>query len=182
MIDLTAMLINLSNSLAPVQKLLSGFGYLVGITLMISGLLELKKHAESRGGQSSHEDALTALAFIFGGALLVYMTSTVTALSNTVFGATNILSYSVNSSPNLYHAMLVLIQTTGVLWFVRGMVLLVQSTKPGHKEGAKGMTFMLAGIGAINFESSMHVIDYVMQQFFIAMTYFKSNGGLLSLQ
>jgi uncharacterized membrane protein HdeD (DUF308 family) len=177
MIDLTAMFINLSNSLAPVQKLLSGFGYVVGFTLILSGLFELKKHTESRGGQSNHEEALTALGFILGGALLVYMTSTVTVLSNSVFGASNVLSYPVDAKPDLYHAILILMQTTGLLWFIRGMVLLVQSTKPGHKEGGKGMTFLFAGICAINFESSMHVVDYMMQQFFVAMTYIKAHKG-----
>ena len=178
MIDLTAMIINLSNSLYPVQQMVSGLGYIIGIGLMINGFLELKKHAESGHGQGNHEDAMSAIAYIFGGAMLVYMNTTVSLLTNTVFGMDNVLSYSPPATPNLYHAFLVLIQTAGVVWFVRGMVLVVQSTKPGYKEGGKGMTFLFAGICAINFEGSVQVMDYIIQQFFTMMAAFRTNFGL----
>jgi len=180
MIDLTTVYINLSNSFTSVQKLMSGIGYLVGITLIMSGLYEFKKHAESRG-QSNHEDAMSALAYILGGAALVYLSSTVVALSNSLFGASNILSYSEPVQPNFFSAMLVIIKTAALLWIVRGLVLLVHSTKPGSKDGAKGLMFFLAGIAALNFENSVHVVDYMLQQFFVTMTYLKS-GSLLSIK
>ncbi len=173
-IDITTMLINLSNSMRPVQSLLSGMGYFIGIIMVISGLIKLRKVGEK--GQSGSDGLTLPLAFICGGGLLIYLPSSFDALSNTLFGATNILSYSGDNGDPFYHAMELIIETAGLVWFVRGTVLLVNSSKPGEKEGSKGMTFLIAGICAMNFDNSVAAITYALSSFFTMMSSVKSNA------
>jgi hypothetical protein len=168
MIDITAMLINLSNSLIPVQSFLSGLGYLIGIVLIMSGLAQLKEAGDKKGG-SSGEHLAVPLACIGGGVLLLYLPSSFSALSNTVFGATNILSYGDTDPDSLHHALMLLIETTGLLWFVRGTVLLVHASEPGQKQGGKGMTFLIAGVFAMNFDNTIVAFNAAAQEFFSAM-------------
>lgn len=166
MIDLTAMLINLSNSMQPIQKLLSGMGYLFGLISMIIGLGKLKNVLQSR--QGNHQEGVGAgVVFILGGALLVYLPSSVSVFSNTFFGVSNVLSYSSPGVSPLYHAMMVIVETAGLLWFVRGTFLILGSTKPGdNKIGPKGLAFLVAGILAMNIEATISALTATLTYVF----------------
>ncbi len=51
--DLTAMIGNISRSLLPVEALVTGYGYLLGLIFVFIGLMKLKKigdHHTSGGG------------------------------------------------------------------------------------------------------------------------------------
>jgi uncharacterized membrane protein HdeD (DUF308 family) len=172
MVDLTAMLINLSNSLLPVQRFLSGMGYLFGILMIISGVIKLKSFGERQHQQAT---AAVPLALIGGGALLLYLPSSISVFSNTFFGANNILSYAPINPNSFYNALLLLIQTAGVVWFVRGIALCVHASEPGQQEGLKGFTFLIAGILAINFEGTISAVNYAFSSFFSMMSTVKSN-------
>lgn len=167
MIDLTAMLINLSHSMQPVQRALSGMGYVLGIILVIVGFGKLKNVIQHR--HAAHGEGVGgAVGFILGGAMLVYLPSSVSTLSNTFFGASNVLSYGESAQPNpLYDAILVIIQTTGLLWFIRGTSLIISASKPGDdKIGPKGFTFLIAGILAMNIESTITALTFTMSYIF----------------
>ena len=49
------------------------------------------------------------------------------------------------------------------------MVLLAHGSEPGVQEGSKGLTFMVAGIFALNFDNTVAVIDYALTYFFAAI-------------
>jgi hypothetical protein len=154
--DLIAMIGNLSRSLMPVQTLISGFGYLIGLVFVISALFQLKKVGESRGGESVFKPVM----LFFIGALLIYLPSTLKALSNTVFGSDNLLAYIAYKPYNIFNSMGIVVQTAGLLWFVRGCVLLTQGSRPNAKEGPKGLTFIAAGILAMNFKGTFAFVNY----------------------
>ena len=176
-IDLTSILINLSNSLLPIQSLLSGMGYLIGILMIITGLIKFKKLGETRGASSGGEGMGSPLAFIFGGGVLIFLPSSFSALSNTVFGPSTILSYPQGSSDPFRHAMGLLIETAGLVWFVRGTVLLVNASKPGEKEGSKGLAFLVAGVFAMNFDATVSAVGYTFSAFFAGMASIKTSAG-----
>src|ERR1700744_279733 len=128
--DLGTIIGNLSRSLYPVQHLLTGFAYLLGIIFIISGLMHLKKMGETKRSQ---EKPIVALSLLFGGGALLFLPSTFRALTNTVFGVGNVLQYADYNPYDLRSAMRVLIQTAGILWFIRGCVLL--ATNSGDRRG-----------------------------------------------
>ncbi len=166
--DLVTMLGNFSRSLYPMQRLLTGFAYLLGVIFFIIAITKLKKIGEARG--HSQEKPIVPLAYFLGGAALLFFPSAITALSNTVFGSGNLLGYITYNPYNIYNSMGLLIQTAGVLWFIRGCVLLVGASQPGETHGTKGLIFLCAGILAMNFQNTTAAVN-------AALTYLMSLTG-----
>lgn len=155
--DLVTMIGNLSKSMDAVQSLIAGGGYLLGIALVVSGLIKFTKiSVRSREGMS------IPFAYILGGSALIFLPTSIDALSNTLFGITSALEYTSYNPYNIYESMMVLIKTAGLLWFVRGSVLLVNAAKPGEQHGPKGFAFVLAGICALNIEYTIGWVDWLL--------------------
>lgn len=160
--DFVKMIGNISQSLLPVQALISGLGYLIGLLFMITAITKLKKIGDARARGGSQEKMFVPIAYILGAVALVYLPSTVNVLSNTAFGLGNILQYTQYNPYNIYSAMRIVVQTAGLIWFVRGCVLLVHASEPGVQEGPKGLIFLFAGILAINFDRTIGMVNYTL--------------------
>jgi len=158
---------NISQSLFSVQRLVSGFAYLIGTVFLITAVMKLKKIGDARTNSSSQEKIFVPIAYFVGGAGLIFLPTMVKVLTNTAFGSGNVLEYTSYSPYSIYNSMRVLIQTAGLIWFVRGCVLLVTGSQPGGQHGPKGLTFIVAGILAINFEGTVGVVDYMVNKFII---------------
>ncbi|MCH9756221.1 MAG: type IV secretion protein IcmC [Gammaproteobacteria bacterium] len=174
--DLVSIFTNLSKSLAPIQELLSGFGYVLGIALVLAAMGKFHKIGDARTQSHSQEKIFVPVMFLLMGAGLIFLPTTLSVLANTAFGSTNILAYSPEKEDDLTAAIKFFIQTAGVLWFVRGSVLLAHSSEPGVKEGSKGLTFIAAGIFALNFDNTIHIIEYALDSFFAVMGTVKGNA------
>jgi hypothetical protein len=159
--DIISMIGNLSHSLYQVETLISGLGYLLGILFIITALTKLQKTSKEGMGPS--------IAFFLGGAALVFMPTMIGALSNTAFGSGNILQYIQYNPYNIYNSMGIVIQTAGLIWFVRGCVLLVSGSEPGADHGTKGFVFLIGGVLAMNFSKTVAVVNYIVSQFLSAV-------------
>jgi len=159
-IDLTTILGNLAQSLLSIERLVEGLGFMLGIGFVFSGLIRLTKI-----NKYSHDGPAVPLANILGGAVLIYFPSAVDVISNTFFGSSNILSYANYSRLNFYDSIGVLIQTAGVIWFVRGAVLLVHASEPGKQKGFKGFLFIIAGVLSMNFSFTVGALNAVLAYF-----------------
>lgn len=156
--DFVTMLGNLSQSMASLQLLITGFGYLLGILFIIGAVLKFKSIADAH----SKEKKFVAFAYLIVGALLLFLPTTIAVISNTTFGTGSIIQYSAFSQFDVMHSMIIIIKTAGILWFIRGCVLLTHGSEPDNKFGAKGMTFIIAGILAMNFQGTVGILNYVM--------------------
>ena len=174
--DLVSIFVNLSESLAPIQALVSGFGYVIGIALVIAAIGKFHKIGDARAMSHSQEKIFVPVTFLLMGVGLIFLPTAVSTLANTAFGSSNILAYSTEGKNNITAAVEFLIQTAGVIWFVRGSVLLAHASEPGVKEGSKGLTFIMAGIFALNFDNTTGAIDYALNQLFSMMSTVKSNA------
>lgn len=162
--DIVSMLGNLSRSLFSVETLVSGFGYLIGILFMITAIGKLRKIGDARANSSSQEKMFVPIAYFIAGTALIFMPTMLQVLSSTAFGSGNVLQYVQYNPYSVYNSMGIVIQTAGVIWFVRGCVLLAHASEPGVQEGPKGLTFLCAGILAVNFEYTMNMLNYIMTQ------------------
>lgn len=160
--DLITMLSNLSRSLLPVESLLGGISYLLGIGFFMTGIFKLKKMAESGSHSSSNEHAFVPLAYLVGASALFFLPTAMTTLSNTFFGSGNVLQYSTYNSYNIINSIKFLVKVAGIIWFIRGCVLLVHSSEPGVQHGPKGLTFLIAGIIAINLDNTIAFLTWIM--------------------
>jgi hypothetical protein len=156
--DLVAMLGNLSRSLSSFDTLLTGLGYLIGIVFMITAMSKFRKIGDARASSGSQEKLFIPVAYFFGGAALIFLPSMLTTLSDTVFGSSNVLQYIQYNPYSVYNSMGIVVQTAGLIWFIRGCVLLVHGSEPGVQEGPKGLAFVAGGILAMNTMSALNYI------------------------
>ena len=152
--DIVTMIGNLSRSLLQVETLISGLGYLLGIVFIITAILKLKG--------SSSEGMTVPIALFLVGATLIFLPTMIGVVSNSAFGQGNVLQYIKFDPYNIYNSMGLVIQTAGLLWFVRGCVLLVHGSEPGAEDGPKGLVFLIAGVFAMNFSSTVAVVNYIV--------------------
>lgn len=155
--DFVRIIGNLSQSLLSVDYLIGGLAYLFGLLLFIAGLFKLKKVAAS--GKGGQEKMFVPIAYLLGASALLFLPSAITLVSNTAFGNSNPLQYIQYNPYNVYNSMKIVIQTAGLIWFVRGCVLLMHASEPGVQEGPKGLAFLVAGIMAMNFEGTINSLN-----------------------
>lgn len=165
--DLIAIFSNLSRSLPSVQALIGGLSYLLGIVFIMIGLARLREHHDNGGQGGESAKSHVGYAYILSGGAMLYMPTMMTALSNTLFGSgTSVLEYSGYNPYDIYTSITMLIETIGLLWFLRGCVLLAHSSNPAQGEGnsnaLKGFLFLLAGLFSINFKSTVNMMNYMI--------------------
>ncbi|WP_133139734.1 type IV secretion protein IcmC [Legionella genomosp. 1] len=162
--DLIQMIGNLSRSLFPVQSLISGLAYILGILFFMTAIAKLRKIGDYRANSSSQEKMFGPIAYIVGGAALLFLPSAVASLSNTAFGVGNILQYANYNPTNIYSSMDLVIRTAGLIWFVRGAVLLTHASEPGVQDGPKGLAFLAGGVFAMNFDNTIAFMGWIVNQ------------------
>jgi hypothetical protein len=159
--DLITILGNLSQSLVPVEKLITGSAYVLGIFLVFSGLTRLKQLSESHG----REKMFHAVGFFVAGALLIFIPSTIKVIANSTFGTGNVLEYVQFNRLNFFTVMGVIIQVVGLFWAVRGAIMIITASQPGKQEGMRGVMFLVAGILAIHFDNTVAVLNAFLSKF-----------------
>lgn len=167
MVDISGMLSNLSKSLPSVQHMLGGVSYLGGIAFCIAALYRFREHVEKQG--ESEANIIIPLAFLAMGSALLFLPSLMDALSTTLFGTnSSVLEYAGYEPYNIYNSITILIETIGVIWFIRGCFLLAHASDPeqGRKGskgvGPKGLLFIVGGLFGINFHTTVQMMDSVM--------------------
>jgi hypothetical protein len=176
-IDITSILGNLSQSLYPVQRLITGGAYILGILFFITAIGKLRKIGDHRAQSSSQEKMYAPMMYILFGSALLYLPTALTIMANTAFGSGNVLTYTDYNPRNIYSAMGLIIRTAGILWFVRGCVLVAHASEPGEQHGSKGLVFLLAGILAINFDNTVAMINTLLGYIVSVSLTVKSSQG-----
>ena|SRR3990167_4229536 len=163
------ILLNLAKSLIPIESLITGLAYMLGIYFVIKALLVLKENAEGKG-QSSSGGVKGALIYFFVASMFIFFPSGFAVLMNTTFGYSGVLEYapvsgqyslmdSVFGSNNpMGQALTLLIQVIGGVAYVRGWITIARgSQQPGNL--SKGITLVCAGIAAMNIIGFLQVIN-----------------------
>lgn len=174
--DLVTIIGNVSQSLYPLQKLITGGAYLLGILFFLTAISKFRKIA-AHGAQSSQEKMYTPMMYLFFGSLLIFLPTALSIMANTAFGTGNVLTYTNYNRANIYSSMGLLIRTAGVLWFVRGCVLVAHSSEPGAKDGPKGLVFIIAGILAMNFDNTIAIVNSLLLGFMKMSLAIKNSQG-----
>lgn len=180
MVSIDSILSNLSSSVDPLQKLVSGFAYLLGILFCWHGMKKLKEIADARAQSGGGKSTFVPAAYFLGGASLFFLPTMYDIARNTFWGAESPIAYTawVQQFAAQYGAsnvsVLHIIQFVGILWFIRGIVLLVQATEPGNQHGTKGLLFVLAGIFGMNIQYTFTLIssasEYITSHWFKGST------------
>lgn len=162
--DLITMIENVSRAIAGVGPFLMYTSFIIGILCFIKALAKFKKIGDARVNSTSHEKVFVPVVYTLVGAALIYLPSSIGVLSNTAFGSDSILQYSDFNNINLTAAVEIIVKTVGVIWFMRGCVLLAHASEPGVQHGPKGLSFLVAGIFAVNFTLTLSAFNYVVEK------------------
>lgn len=164
---------NIAASLVPVEKLVTGFAYLMGVSFFFKAIHSLKVLGESRSMMSGHSSIKEPLIYLAVGAMFVYFPTGLAVILNTTFGSSNILQYAPIDSQNqamntlfgsdsmVGQSLALIIQVIGVIAFVRGWVLIARSASQGQQPGGmgKGMVHVFGGILAMNIVLTLEIIN-----------------------
>ena len=167
------VLINIAKNLIPIERLLTGGAYLLGIFFAIKALQALKQHGESGKAQQQHSSMKEPLVFFIVSAGLLYFPTVLGVLMDTTFGYSTVLSYApVNSNNQTINtlfgpgsqageALSRIIQVIGLAAFLRGWLLIAKSASGGQQHGstAKGFTHIFGGILAMNIMGTLQVLN-----------------------
>ncbi|BCA94127.1 hypothetical protein TUM19329_04880 [Legionella antarctica] len=167
------LLTNISNSLAPVQRLITGGAYLIGCAFIFKAIYSLKVYGEARTMMSNSASVKEPIVYLMVGALLIYFPTGFAILMQTTFGYQNILQYAPVNSGNaaldtlfgsgsvVGKPLMMLIRVIGLIAFVRGWVLIARSASQGQPPGGtgKGLMHVFGGILAINIVGTLNMIN-----------------------
>lgn len=175
--DLITIIGNVSRSFASVKSLVVGFAYLLGMIFFMIAIQKFKHIANQKAGASSQDKLFVPAAYLVGGAALIFLPSMSSTLANSVFGVSNILQYAAYNPYDVISSMTFMIRVVGVIWFLRGCVLIVHASEPGVQHGKKGLMFLMAGILAINFESTTAWLNWAASEAITYSSQSSTNGG-----
>ncbi len=171
--DQADILNNLANSLAPVERLITGVAYLMGCAFIFKAIYSLKAYGEARTMMSSNASIKEPLVYLVIGAIFIYFPTAFAVFMQTSFGYQNVLQYAPMNSNNqalntlfgngsvVGRPLAMLIQVIGLIAFVRGWVLISRSATQGQAPGSagKGLMHVFGGILAINIVGTLNMVN-----------------------
>lgn len=164
---------NIASNIAPVQKLITGSAYVLGLLFAFKALYSLKVYGEARTMMASGASAKEPLMYLFVAAIFLVSPRAISVLLASTFGSTSIMEYApVYSSSRDLDGLLgvggdvgkpiaMIIQTIGYVAFVRGWVLVARASGQGQQPGStgKGLMHVFGGILAINIVSTLQIVN-----------------------
>lgn len=166
------VLTNIANNVAPVQRLITGAAYLMGIGFAFKAIACLKQHGENRAASQSG-GLKEPLMYLMVAAVFIYFPTAESILLKTTFGYSNVLAYGSLQTQNptlntLFgptssagQSLSLIIQTIGLIAFIRGWVLISRSATHGQTQGgtSKGLMHIIGGILAMNIMGTLEVLN-----------------------
>ena len=164
---------NIANNLEPVQRLLTGASFLIGMSLAFKAIYTLKVYGEARTMMASNSSLKEPVTYFIVAGVFLYFPTAFEIMLNTTFGYSSVLAYApVNSRNNTINTLFgsdspvgwslsVIIKTIGLGAFIRGWVLIARSAAQGQPPGGTGKGFMhvVGGIMAMNIIGTLEIIN-----------------------
>lgn len=164
---------NIANNLIPVERLVTGGAYLLGLAFAFKAIYSLKVYGEARTMMSSNTSIKEPLMYLLVAGMLIYFPTGLAILLQTSFGSSSILQYAPVDSNNqaisavfgtgsvIGRPIAIIIQVIGVIAFVRGWVLIARSASQGQPPGGtgKGLIHVFGGMLAMNIVATLQIIN-----------------------
>ena len=162
--ETTSVLYNLAQSMIPVQEMVTGASYLMGLSFAFKAVLTLKAQGEQRssmGAASLKEASL----YLIVAAMLLYFPTALEVFMDSTFGYSTILAYGSNTTFSSMFgdagaSLTIIIQTIGMISFVRGWVIIARSASQGQGPGSlgKGLMHVFGGMFGMNIVGTVEVV------------------------
>jgi intracellular multiplication protein IcmC len=162
-VNIATMIENLAETIPQLMQLVTAFAYVLGFYMVIHGILLLKKHGESRTMMSQEHGLMGPLVFLFVGAGLIYLPTSINVGFATFWTHPTPYGYETGSEDpwaELLNACIMIIQLVGTIAFIRGLILLTHMGERGGQQGTfgKAMAHIIGGILTIDINDFMQAI------------------------
>lgn len=168
--SINSILTSLAPSLPNIERLVTGFSYIMGIAFIMYAIGDLRDLSDKNTQHSVEGGYWSPLIYLIMGTALLYLPSAISAMEATFFGSNSPLSYSGTTaaqfkqlSDNATYVVKELIKLAGLVWFIRGCTLMASSSNPGVQHGLRGFVFLIGGIFAMNFTGTFEVLKSTLQ-------------------
>ena len=173
MVDYGQIIVNLGQSLDSLSRFVQGLSYLLGMGCVLLSLKQFHSLSLRMGnsGGGGSENSFVATCYLVGGACLLFLPTYAEVATNTFFGAgANAMAYDDNWTENAAYGSITyyieqFIKWGGLVFFIRGTVLLMQASLPGTQHGLKGLVFMLGGIMSMNYVETQALLASIINAF-----------------
>lgn len=167
-VQATNILNNIANNLIPVQRLVTGAAYIIGLAFAFKAIYTLKTYGESRSSMmsSSNSSLKEPIIYLIVAGLFIYFPTGLAVMLQTTFGSSAITQYAPTTSNTglggvVGRPLTIIIQTIGVIAFVRGWILIARTASTGQPPGGtgKGLMHVVGGILAMNIVATLEIIN-----------------------
>lgn len=172
MSDINSMLVTLGQSIPALNSMTIGFAYMVGIGFCVRSLMYLHALSDKKSSSSVRGGFLAPIAYLVMGSALLWLPTSFGAVEKTLFGVDSPLAYAPTTSQALQqlyatpsYVVAKLLQLSGVVWFVRGCILVAHSSDPGVQHGERGFYFIVGGALASNYAGTISLIKSTVNLF-----------------
>jgi len=162
--DAATMLENIKGQIPTLILMVTAISYVMGFFFVIKGIMELKKFGEQRSMMSGEHHMTGPLVYLFVGALLIYLPTSIHTGMLTLFASPSPLAWDTSTGDafaSIKDAVFLIVQLVGVISFIRGLVILTHiggghGGQPGNF--GKALAHIIAGILCINLNGFLQVI------------------------
>lgn len=167
--NLATALTNLSAAFGSITKLIVALSYVMGVGMMSKGVMSYRIFANQTFGSAQRGELAGPMVWLFVGALLVYLPSTMDSSMATVFGTSEIgansdlIAYSSASTlewKQIADVVIQYIKLIGFIAFIRGWIILSKMGHSGAQPGSigKGTIHVIGGVLLINIVDTVNLL------------------------
>ncbi|CAN5468294.1 type IVB secretion system protein IcmC/DotE [soil metagenome] len=154
-VDMEEMLINLSGSLSGLWHMITAFAYVMGFLFTFKAVYYLKVYGESRTMMASQSNLKVPLSYMLAAAAFIYTPTMFHVLMVSSFGYESPIKYDTQTTQGLsstsMDAIIYLVQTVGLIAFLRGWFHLAKNSEQGAQaNNGKAFAHIIGGLLAIN--------------------------------
>jgi len=164
--DLKEILRNLARTIGPLQQMVTGFAYVMGMAFIFRGLYKLKIYGDLRTMMSSQASLGEPITYLVVAAVFIFIPTAMDIMMQSTFGYTSPLAYGEWSATangqygDALRVALMVVQLFGVIAFVRGWMLIGRQAQHGMQSGmGKGIAHIIGGLFAINIVGTATIIQ-----------------------
>eukprot|EP01012_Entosiphon_sulcatum_P051184 TRINITY_DN70290_c0_g1_i1.p1 TRINITY_DN70290_c0_g1~~TRINITY_DN70290_c0_g1_i1.p1 ORF type:complete len:191 (+),score=6.89 TRINITY_DN70290_c0_g1_i1:159-731(+) len=164
---------NIAGNLIPVERLITGAAYLIGLAFAFKAIHTLRAYGESKSAMSHGGSMKEPFIYMLVAAIFIYFPTGLGIMLQTTFGSSSILQYAPVNSNNpgisalfgtgsvVGRPLALIIQTIGLVAFVRGWILIARSASQGQPPGGtgKGLIHIMGGILAMNIVATLEIVN-----------------------
>lgn len=149
-----------------IADILETLALIMGVALTLGGILQLKKHGESRTMMSSQHSMAGPLMMLIAGSMLMILPTFIGSILLSFWGTSSPLQYpqSLTDYNSLMDPVLMFVRIIGIGAFIRGIFLLSRTGGQQSQQGTlgKALIHIFAGILCVHIVGTVTLMEQIL--------------------